>query len=370
MQQCTAPVSVNWYARMHRISCALGIVFLWSLCFSACAHAQAALLLEEPYGVFGHLNPTGHAALYLSRVCADTPVRLRMCRHGEMGVVLSRYEGIGHYDWVAMPLVPYLYAVDTAGKAPLHVNVEMVDRMRNRYREQYLSEFADGLQRGGFFSGGWTELIGAAYERRIFALSFQTTVAQDQALIHTLNTSPNISHFHLLTNNCADFDRYVLNLYFPRKFRRSAFPDAGLTTPRHIAHRLVVYAHRHPQLQLKVYEIPQVPGYRRPSHTNHGIAESLVKSGYVVPIVILSPYVAGGLLADYLITGRDKVLPRRIPHLLPTELSVLQRYDGIPPRTVADPVIAEDSAPGSKVVPKSIPAGDSPVGAAMVLPQE
>lgn len=370
MQQCTAPVSVNWHAILRRVPIVFGIVFLLSLCSSACAHAQAALLLEEPYGVFGHLNPTGHAALYLSRVCADSPVHLRMCRPGEMGVVLSRYEGIGHYDWVAMPLVPYLYAVDTADKAPSHVNVEMVVRLRNHYREKYLSEFTDGLQRGGFFSGGWTELIGAAYERRIFALSFQTTVTQDEALIRTLNCSPNISHFHLLTNNCADFDRYVLNLYFPRKFRRSAFPDAGLTTPRHIAHRLVVYAHRHPQLHLSAYEIPQVPGYRRPSHPNHGIAESLVKSGYVVPIVILSPYVAGGLLADYLITGRDKILPRTIPQLKPTELSVLQRYDISVPAAVAEPVMAEDTAPANHGAPKSIPGGDSPAGAVTVLPQE
>ena len=38
------------------------------------ASADAALLLEEPYGKFGALNPTGHAAVYLPRICADTPV--------------------------------------------------------------------------------------------------------------------------------------------------------------------------------------------------------------------------------------------------------------------------------------------------------
>ena len=297
--------------------------------------AQAALLLEEPYGMFGHLNPTGHAALYLSRVCAETPVKLRMCRPGETGVVLSRYEGIGHFDWVAMPLVPYLYSVDSASKVPAQVNAEIVERLRDHYRERYLAQFTDGLPRGGFFSGGWTELVGAAYERRIYALRFQTTQAQDEALVRTLNELPNVSHFHLWTNNCSDFDRYLLNLYFPRKFRRSVFPDAGVTTPRHVAHRLVVYAHRHPQLQLSVYEIPQVPGYRRPSHTNHGVAESLVKSGYVVPIVILSPYVAGGLLADYLITGRDPVLPHHVAHLNPAHLDVLTQSTSPPKENVA-----------------------------------
>src|ERR1700722_19217568 len=80
--------------------------------------AQAALLMEQPYGVFGSLNPTGHAALYLERVCADTPVHLRMCREGETGVVISRYHGVGSYDWVAIPLIPYLYAVDDPSQVP------------------------------------------------------------------------------------------------------------------------------------------------------------------------------------------------------------------------------------------------------------
>ena len=321
MLKHTFPITVPVYAAVR--SLCLVLLLLFVLRPSVPAQAQAALLLEEPYGVFGHINPTGHAALYLSHVCAETPVKLRMCAPGENGVVLSRYEGIGHYDWVAMPLLPYLYSVNSASQVPARVSVPMVEQLRNQYRERFLGEFTDGIQRGGFFSGGWTELLGAAYERRIYALSFQTTRAQDEALVRTLNDQSNISHFHLLTNNCSDFDRYVLNLYFPRKFRRSVFPDAGITTPRHIAHRLVVYAHRHPQLHLAFYQIPQVPGYRKPSHKNHGVAESLVKSGYVVPIVILSPYVAGGLLADYLITGRDRILPHTVPQLDPQHLAAL-----------------------------------------------
>lgn len=373
MQKCIAPVSAIFHARMRKGIGVAGCMLFLLLSLASVARAQAALLLEEPYGVFGHLNPTGHAALYLSHVCAETPVRLRMCRPGESGVVISRYEGIGHYDWIAMPLVPYLYAVDSPSKVPDRVNAAMVERLRDHYREKYLALFTDGLQRGGFFSGGWTELIGAAYERRIYALSFETTQAEDEALVQTLNATPNLSHFHLLTNNCADYDRYVLNLYFPRKFRRSAFPDAGLTTPRHIAHRLVVYAHRHPQLRLRVYEIPQVPGYRKPSHRNHGIAESLVKSGYVVPIVILSPYVAGGLLADYLITGRDKILPKQVPRLLPTELSVLDRQDIRTRQTAGYSLSAQSSDSAAAAAQKTAASGgfrDSSPGSAMTLPQQ
>ena len=52
------------------------------------AHAQATLLLEEPYSYDGTFAGTGHAAVYLSRVCAETPITLRRCGPGETGVVL------------------------------------------------------------------------------------------------------------------------------------------------------------------------------------------------------------------------------------------------------------------------------------------
>ena len=68
------------------------------------AHADAALLLAAPYGRSGSFNPTGHVGVYLSRVCAETPTRLRRCVEGEAGVVISRYNRVGSLDWVAIPL--------------------------------------------------------------------------------------------------------------------------------------------------------------------------------------------------------------------------------------------------------------------------
>jgi hypothetical protein len=39
--------------------------------------------MEEPYGFFGSVNPTGHNAVYFARICAETPVKLRRCQSGE-----------------------------------------------------------------------------------------------------------------------------------------------------------------------------------------------------------------------------------------------------------------------------------------------
>jgi len=58
------------------------------------AHASVALLMEEPYGEFGAMNPTGHSAVYFNRICADSPTQLRLCHEGEYGVVISRYHKI------------------------------------------------------------------------------------------------------------------------------------------------------------------------------------------------------------------------------------------------------------------------------------
>src|SRR6266542_1270492 len=104
---------------------ALGAFVVLFLICSTFAGASATLLLEEPYGALGFFTATGHAAVYLSGVCAETPVMLRPCSHGETGVVLSRYSGVSGYDWIAIPLIPYLYAVDRAEDVPLFADAKM-----------------------------------------------------------------------------------------------------------------------------------------------------------------------------------------------------------------------------------------------------
>jgi hypothetical protein len=310
--------------------------------------SQAALLLEQPYGVFGTLNPTGHAAIYLERVCADSPVHLRMCSAGETGSVISRYKGLAGYDWVAIPLIPYLYAVQDATDVPAKVDQETVNRLRDHYRESQLGQFGKNLPPGGFWNGGWTELVGTAYDRRTYAFRFATTPAQDRELIRLLNARPNNSHFNILFNNCADFDRFILAHYFPHRFGRTIFPDAGITTPKHITYTLVKYARRHPEMQFAILEIPQVPGYRHESRAIHGVAETLFTNGYVIPIVVLNPYVAGGLLADYLIRGRYHLVPKNPIAVGPENLDALiQPPSSSPSSTLAQPTSLSENSPGS-----------------------
>ncbi len=344
-------------------------LFFLLLGFFPCARcaAQAALLMEEPYGFFGALNPTGHNAIYFARICAETPVQLRRCLPGELGVVLARYQGVNGYDWVAIPLVPYLYAVESPGRVPARVDHDTVRRLRSRYREAHLDDLGEHLARGNLLHGGWTQLVGAAYERRIYAFRFATTAEQDEALIRQLNAGPNRSQFDLLFNNCADFSRTILNHYFPGKFRRSIFPDAGMTTPKQITWKLERYARKHPATGLTVFEIPQVPGYRSPSRSVKGIDESFVTTAYAVPLVAVNPYLAGGLFVDYLVRGRYRLIPRQPALLGPENLASLQAGNASE-QNLASQGTAPDEPPATGAVAEMQASGAASRDAAAMQP--
>ena len=319
------------------------IALAFSALFPAPCRAQAALLVEEPYGFFGAINPTGHNAIYFERICAETPVHLRHCRSGELGSVIARYQGIDGYDWVAMPLLPYLYSVENTSEVPARVNRETVNRLRDRYREAHLLSLGEGLYSGGLVRGGWTQLVGVSYERRIYAFRFETSEEQDDEFIARMNDSRNRTQFNLLFNNCSDFARLALNSYFPRSFHRAIFPDVGMTTPKQLAYELERYARKHPEMRLMVFEIPQIPGYRRLSRSNKSIAESLTTTAYAIPIAVLNPYVAGVLYVDYFVRGRFHPIPRHPQMLSPDNLLALTA----PAQAVQNPDSAGVQAPSA-----------------------
>jgi hypothetical protein len=271
------------------------------------AQADAALLMEEPYGEFGHYNPTGHSAIYLNHVCAESPVKLRVCRPEERGVVISRYHRIDGFDWIAIPLVSYLYAVDEVKDIPLTADAELESRLRDEYRRQHLLQIAPNVSEklGDIPNGNWIQLVGASYDRKIYGFQIETTPQQDRHLIALFDKRRNVSHFNLLFDNCADFTRALLNDYYPHAVHRNVLVDFGLTTPKQDARSLTKYAKRRPELTFSTFVIPQVPGSIPRSKPTDGILESLVKSKkYAAPLVLLSPELVAGMVTVYLIDGR------------------------------------------------------------------
>jgi hypothetical protein len=279
----------------------------------ACAHASVALLMEEPYGGFGAMNPTGHAAVYFNHICAETPTMLRPCHDGEYGVVISRYHKIDGYDWLAIPLVGYLYAVDSPSDIPVIVDKAQVAALRDAYRKKHLLALAPNDRHGRAPKGEWIQLAGESYDRTIHGFQVDSTPAQDQRFINTFNDRRNVGHFNILFHNCADFSRVVLNIYLPHAIHRSFLSDVGLMTPKQVARSLVSYGKKNPELNMTAFVIAQVPGNIPRSHPVDGVTESLVKSKkYLLPMAFLAPQVTGGVVVAYLVDGRLK-LPKDTP---------------------------------------------------------
>jgi hypothetical protein len=269
------------------------------------AQGKATLLLQEPYGYDRALAGTGHAAVYLSNVCSASPVVLRHCAPGESGVVISRYHAIAGYDWIAIPVIPYLYAVERSEDVPLYADANLVAFLRDRYRRAHLLSLAPDLPDGGTPDGEWYQLVGASYLRTIYGFEIETSPEQDAQLIAWLNTRPNHKHWNLVTSNCADFARNIISFYYPHAVHRSVIGDLGVTTPKQLAKLLFRYGRRHPYLETSNFVIGQVPGTMPRSKPNRGVIECvLTAKKYVLPLLAIHPYIMGGLIAANFVSDR------------------------------------------------------------------
>ena len=259
--------------------------------------AQATLLLEEPYSYDGAFAGTGHAAVYLARVCAASPVELRRCKPDERGIVISRYHGIAGYDWLAVPFNTYLYAVENPDQIPLYADPKLVAFLR----QQALAKIKAALPADTTDAPNapWYELAGSAYDRTLYGFQIATTPAQDDAFIRHWNDAPNREAYNLLKRNCADFARDVINFYYPKAVHRSIIEDLGVTTPKQTAKTLQHFSKRHPQVELTTFIIPQVPGMKR-SRPVHGVLDSvLLAKKYAMPLALLHPMMVGGAEIAY-----------------------------------------------------------------------
>jgi hypothetical protein len=272
---------------------------------ASAVRADVAILLEEPYSYDGAFAGTGHSAVYLTRICAASPTRLRRCQPGELGVVVSRYHRIGGYDWIAVPLYPYLYAVEKPERIPLFADGKLEAMLRDQYRRKYLEELVPDEKSGEAPGGDWYELVGSAYDRTLYGFQIETSVAQDDRFIAEYNTRSNRMSYKLVSANCADFVRQAINFYYPNAVKRGLIADLDVSTPKHIAKSLVQFSKRNPELQFTTFVIPQIPGTIRRSRPVRGLVESVFKAKkYELPLLALHPAVAGGFAAAYLVGGR------------------------------------------------------------------
>ena len=279
---------------------------LLSVLTAASVHASIGLVVGEPFGSFGTMMPAGHAAIYLNHLCAETPTHLRPCRPGETGVVISRYHDLRatNLDWMAIPAVTFFYGVDDPANAPSFVTASLETELRETYRQQHLRSVApDRINDNGVSVpppyGDWEEGIGAAFDRRLFLYTLDTTPEQDAAILALLNDDPNQRRYTLRRANCADFAADLLSTVLPGVFHRAKLADFDMTAPKTLARQLDAYGNAHPEMHLRVSEIPQVPGTLRRSRPLRGGAETFVKTKrYLATLLVIQPE---AVLADWIV---------------------------------------------------------------------
>lgn len=298
------------------------LVFALSLLLgSVSARAEIGLLLDAKPNVhleFGNeLTGAGHSGVYLSKVCIVSPVELRLCRPGELGSVIQNYEDFQeneNYQWNAVPLSVYLYGVDDPGQRPLFGSPELRAALQEHYRHKYLQSVCTTERCISDLRADWRESVAAAFVREIYIFEVDTTREQDEQFVREFNARANVNHYSGFTNNCADFAKLVVNTYFPHSTHRDALNDLGMTGPKAIARSFTHYAEHHPELDLRVIRIEQMPGtYRRSSDSHTGTEQLIRAKKWLLPVAAVGYQAIPVLAASYFLTGRfspDKELSR------------------------------------------------------------
>jgi hypothetical protein len=299
------PVRPNWRAA----ACVWAFAFLALGLGCPRSSADVGVVLNESLDTsVARITGSGHSAVFLSRVCVETPVKLRLCRPGEEGSVISNYTTLGEdqpFEWNATPLSIYLYGVEDARHRPLFGSERVKHALEERYREKYLIGYCDTEFCRTSNKAEWREMVAATISRSIYIFAIKTTVQQDEQLIAELNAEANRNHFNGVTRNCATFTRRIVNTYFAGATSPEYINDFGMTSPKAIARSFTHYALKHPESGFYVLHFAQIPGtYKRSSECREGTEQLYHSKKLVVPMAFFAPHELAAVTASYALTGR------------------------------------------------------------------
>ncbi len=287
----------------------VGLVFCaWLFC-SGRARGDVGIVLNESLDTsVARITGSGHSAVYLSRICPASPVKLRLCGPHEQGSVMSNYTTLGEdepFEWNIVPLSVFVYGVADPASRPLFATWKIKTALEENYREKILSDYCAGHSCQTSGKAEWREMVGAATERTLYILVVSTTVEQDRALIERFNDAPNVNHFNGVTRNCADFTRNLINTYFPHATHREVVNDFGMTTPKAVARSLARYAHDRPDIQYHVLHFAQLPGpIKRSSECRNGTEQLYRSKKLLVPMAFFAWHELPFAVGSYVLTGR------------------------------------------------------------------
>jgi hypothetical protein len=297
-------------ARAVRTAAAVAFVALITLSLTCSrGYGSVGVVLNESLNEsMDRISGTGHTAVYFSNICAESPVKLRLCRPGELGSVISTYINIGEdqaFEWNVAPLNIYLYGVEDARNRPIFGSYKVKHELEERYREKYLTGLCDSAACHTSYKSEWREMVAATLIRGVYIFELDTTEVQDRAIIAKFNDAPNKSNFNGITRNCADFTRGIVNTYFPRAVSTDYINDFGMTSPKAVARTFTKYAQRHPESNFRVLHFAQVPGtIKRSSEVRAGTEQLYRSKKLLLPMAVFLPHELPFVAGSYWLTGR------------------------------------------------------------------
>jgi hypothetical protein len=287
----------------------IAVALLVTLVASARARADVGVILNDSLDTsVARITGSGHSAVYLSRICPASPVKLRLCKPGEQGSVISNYMTLGEdepFEWNIVPLNVYVYGVANPADRPLFVSPKIKGVLEEAYREKVLADYCAGQACQTSGKAEWREMVGAESERTFYILIASTTVEQDQKLIDEFNSLPNVNHFNGVANNCADFTKRIIDTYFPHAAHRDPINDFGMTSPKAVARSFAYWARRHPEMHYRVVHFAQLPGtIKRSSECRSGTEQLYHSKKLLAPMAFFLPHELAIVTGSYLLTGR------------------------------------------------------------------
>ena len=292
-----------------RVGLGAALLCFCVLAFGARARADVGVLLNESLDTsVARITGSGHSAIYFSRICPESPIKLRLCHDGENGSVMSNYTTLGEdqpFEWNIVPLSLYLYGVENPANRPLFATWKIKHALEERYRGSVLASYCDSDSCRTSGKAEWREMVGATLERSMYAFVVSTTLEQDKAFIEKFNALPNENHFNGVTNNCANFTSRVLKTYFPKSVHADYLNDFGMTSPKAIARSFAKYGEHHPESNFYVLHFAQLPGtIKRSSECRSGTEQLYHSKKLLIPMAIFAPHELGVVAASYVLTGR------------------------------------------------------------------
>jgi hypothetical protein len=280
----------------------------WLWC-AAGARADVGMVLNESLDTsVARITGSGHSAVYLSRICPASPVKLRLCGPHEQGSVMSNYTTLGEdepFEWNIVPLSVFVYGVAVPQDRPLFTSWNIKGALEQSYRESVLRDYCQGHNCRTSHDAEWREMVGATSERTLYILVVSTTLEQDKALIEKFNNAPNVNHFNGFRRNCADFTKDVINAYFPHAAHRNAINDFGMSSPKGVARSFARYAHDQPEAEYHVMHFAQIPGTtKRSTECREGTEQLYHSKKLLLPMAFFAWHELPIAVGSYALTGR------------------------------------------------------------------